>query len=79
MATEALDLPRTAAITIRLPYRLRVFLRARRIARVSRALSLFRQLADREERVLKDVGGRSGGDRRYNWLAAMVMVNTGSN
>ena len=79
MATEALDLPRDATITIRLPHRLRVLLRAMRIARARRAAKLFRQLADRDERVLADVGVCRRRDGRYDWLAAMVMTQFNDN
>jgi hypothetical protein len=69
MATEALDLPRNAAVTIRIPRRLRVLLRAIRIARISRSLKLYRALADRDEGILADVGvsHRKEG-RRDGWV-----------
>jgi hypothetical protein len=73
MATEALDLTRTAIIRIRLPHRMRVLMRALRIARARRALKLYRQLADRDERVLNDVGLYRRRDGRRTWLAEMVL------
>lgn len=71
MATEALDLPRDHRVTIRLPHRLRVLLRALRLAR--RSATLCRQLAGRDDRMLSDVGvsRRKGG---YGWFAEMVMM-----
>jgi hypothetical protein len=66
MATEALDLPRSA-VTIRMPHRLRVILRAMRIARMRRSVKLYRALADRDERVFQDVSANSH-HRRHDWL-----------
>ena len=76
MATEALDLPRDPTITIRLTHRLRILIRAMRIARARRAAKLLRQLADHDERVLTDVGVSRRRDGRYNWLEEMVMIQS---
>jgi hypothetical protein len=72
MATEALDLSRGTAVTIRLPHRLRVLWRAMSIARHRRAAKLFRLLADRNERTMTDVGVNPRREARYDWLAALV-------
>ena len=80
MATEALDLPRDHTVTIRLPHRLRVLLRAVRIARANPKLQLVRELADRDDRVLADVGvtarSRAGW---FDWLARAMVTHGQSN
>jgi len=76
MAAEALDLPRNASITIRLPHRLRVLLRALRIARKRRAPQLYRSLANHDERMMADVGLHPRCDARYRWLNEMMGMRT---
>lgn len=73
MATEALNLPRNA-ITIRPPRRLHVLLRAWRVARSRRALKLYRELADRDERVMADVGVNPRRLDRPGWLTEIVLM-----
>jgi hypothetical protein len=80
LATDALEFPRTAANTMRFAHRLRVFLRAVRIARTARTMKRHRQLADRDERALTGAGvsrHRDGGDHKLAEL--MLMLNQTNN
>lgn len=78
LATEALDLPRGTSVTIRLPHRLRVLLRALRIARKSRKTKLYRQLADRDERTTRDLAVDTTRSGHQSWMVAFLLAGGSS-